>query len=339
MAAVSTAHSILSECYLGETMKLFALPCCLVCLCLLVAGRGRAAEDEYAVVNGVKLHYVAQGTGQAMLFLHGFPEFWYAWKDQLAEFGKTHRAIALDMRGYNLSEKPTKVESYAVPILVADIKAFLDRVSPGKKAILVAHDWGGAVAWVYAALHPETLEKLVIINAPHPTVFGRELQSNPAQQKASGYMTFFCSPGAEQLLSANNYAALSGAVFGGSTKPESFTPADRKAYLDAWSQPGALTGGLNYYRAAQLGPPALGSQAKSGLTAMQLPDVTVPTLVIWGEKDTALLIGNLDGLDKVVPHLTIKRIPNGSHWVVHEEPEAVNGAIHEFLATHAAGGN
>lgn len=286
---------------------------------------------EYVTVNGVKLHYVTQGKGQVILFLHGFPEFWYAWKDQLPEFGKTHQAIALDMRGYNLSEKPPKVTDYAVPTLVADIKAFLEKVSKGKKAILVAHDWGGAIAWVYAAMYPDTLEKLVIINAPHPTIFTRELQSNPAQQKASAYMNFFRSENAEQLLSANDYGALVTGVFGSSSKPDSFTQEDRKAYIAAWSQPGALTGGLNYYRAANLGPPSADSKEKSGLATMTLPPVKVPTLVIWGEKDTALLTGNLDGLDKVVPSLTIKRIPNGSHWVVHEEPETVNKAIHEFL--------
>jgi pimeloyl-ACP methyl ester carboxylesterase len=221
-------------------------------------------KHEYATVNGVKLHYVTQGSGQVILFLHGFPEFWYAWKDQIPEFGKTYQAIALDMRGYNLSEKPPKVEDYALPTLVADIKAFLAAVSKGKKAILVAHDWGGAVAWAYAALFPDTLEKLVIINAPHPTVFSRELQTNPDQQKASAYMNFFRSPGAEQLLSANHYAALSSGVFGSSAKPDSFTAEDRKAYIDAWSQPGALTGGLNYYRAAKIGPPAPGSTEKPG---------------------------------------------------------------------------
>lgn len=121
------------------------------------------SQHEYVTVNGVKLHFVAQGKGQVILFLHGFPEFWYAWKDLLPEFGKTHRAIALDMRGYNLSEKPPKVEDYALPLLIADIKAFLETVSKGKKAILVAHDWGGAIAWAYAAQYPQTLEKLVIV--------------------------------------------------------------------------------------------------------------------------------------------------------------------------------
>lgn len=278
------------------------------------------SQHEYVTVNGVKLHFVAQGKGQVILFLHGFPEFWYAWKDLLPEFGKTHRAIALDMRGYNLSEKPPKVEDYALPLLIADIKAFLETVSKGKKAILVAHDWGGAIAWAYAAQYPQTLEKLVIVNGPHPTIFARELANNPAQQKASGYMELFRSEGAEKALSANNYAGLAGAVFGSSKKPESFTPQDRKAYLEAWAQPGALTGGLNYYRANRFG-------------ALPMPKITVPTLVLWGEKDTALLLGNLEGLEPLVSSLTIQRIPGASHWVVHEEPEVITKAIRAFVTS------
>lgn len=294
---------------------------------------------RYETVNGVRLHYVTQGTGPVILFLHGFPQFWYEWKNQLVEFGRDYQAIALDMRGYNLSDKPKRVEDYAIPVLVADIKAFLDRVSPGRKAILVAHDWGGALAWVFAAQHPDSLDKLIIVNAPHPTIFARELRSNPAQQKASGYMNFFRSPGAEAILSAMNYAALATGVFGSATRPDAFTDADRKAYLEAWAQPGALTGGLNYYRAAQVGPPperadkAAPDDAKSSFSAQPPLYVNVPTLVIWGEKDTALLPGNLDGLDKFVPKLTIQRIPNGSHWVINEEPETINRRIRDFLAS------
>ncbi len=293
-------------------------------------------KDEYAEVNGVKLHYVIAGEKNAktILFLHGFPEFWYEWKDQLAEFGKDYRAVAVDLRGYNLSSKPPKVEDYAMPLLIEDIKGLLDTVSKGKRAILVGHDWGGALAWAFAAAHPDYLEKLVIINAPHPAVFQRELKSNPAQQKASGYMLLFRGEQAESILSSNNYAALSNAVFKSSVKPSLFTEEDQRKYIEAWSQPGALTGGLNYYRAAKVGPPAAGSQAGVSETLLaQLPSlkINVPTLVIWGEKDEALLTGNLDGLDQYVPELRVKRVPNGTHWVIHEEPALVNGYIRDFL--------
>jgi epoxide hydrolase 4 len=293
-------------------------------------------QHDYAEVNGLKLHYVKEGKGQqTILFLHGFPEFWYEWKHQLKEFGQDYTAVAYDQRGYNLSSKPEKVEDYAVPLIVADIKMMFEKfgTNANNKGILVAHDWGGAVAWAFAIRHPEYLEKLVIINAPHPGVFARELQANPEQQKASAYMNFFRSPQAEAGLSANNYALLQNAVFKASTKPEMFTEEDRKMYLDAWSQPGALTGGLNWYRAAQIGPPTGGDGQRTTNIATGLDSlmVKVPTLVIWGEKDTALLTGNLEGLDKFVPQLTIKHIPNGSHWVIHEEPALVNQYIREFI--------
>ena len=293
-------------------------------------------KHEYAEINGLKLHYVKEGKGKkTILFLHGFPEFWYEWKNQLKEFGKDYTAVAYDQRGYNLSSKPEKIEDYAVAKIVADIKAMFDKfgASPKNKGVLVAHDWGGAVAWAFAIRHPEYLDKLVIINAPHPGVFARELQSNPAQQKASAYMNFFRSPQAEATLSANNYATLQNVIFKSSTKPEAFTEEDRKMYVEAWSQPGAVTGGLNWYRAANAGPPTSAEPKRETNLAAGFDSlaVKVPTLVIWGEKDTALLTGNLDGLDKFVPQLTIKRIPNGSHWVIHEEPELVNQYIREFI--------
>ena len=289
-------------------------------------------KHEYADVNGVRLHYATTGKGKLIMFVHGFPEFWYEWKDQLAEFGKDYKAVAPDMRGYNLSSKPAELEQYQVKYLVEDLRALAEKLGH-KKFILVAHDWGGAVAWSFAIAHPEYLEKLVIINAPHPGVFARELRENPDQQKASQYMLFFRSPGAEAALSANNYSLLTQNILGELIKKGIFTEEDKKAYIEAWSQPGALTGGLNYYRAARVGPPSGDENKDGGSFAAGLPslDVKVPTLVIWGEKDTALLTGNLNGLDKYVPNLTIKRIPDGTHWVIHEQPALVNRYIREFI--------
>jgi pimeloyl-ACP methyl ester carboxylesterase len=289
-------------------------------------------EDHYAEVNGVRLHYVSAGKGPLILFLHGFPEFWYEWKDQLPEFGKDHLAVAPDMRGYNLSAKPEGIDRYQMKDLVEDVRALAQHLAPGKKFTLVAHDWGGAVAWAYAIAHPETLDKLVIVNAPHPGVFARELAQNPAQQKASQYMLMFRSPQAEAMLAANNYAGLVSAVLEPGLKNGVFTEEDKKAYIGAWSQPGALTGGLNYYRAARIGPPSpqdMPATAPPADPARFL--VRVPTLVIWGEKDTALLTGNLEGLDQFVPQLTIRRIPDGTHWVIHEKPAAINRMIRDFL--------
>ena len=293
-------------------------------------------EHDYAEVNGVRLHYAKSGSGQLMLFLHGFPEFSYAWNNQLQEFGRDHLAVAPDMRGYNLSSKPDALEQYRMPLLIEDVRALAAKLGYGanRKFILVGHDWGGVVAWAYAAAHPDTIEKLVIVNAPHPGIFARELRDNPAQQKASTYMLMFRGPDAEKTLSANNNQFLVDIVLGSGLKNGTFTEADKAEYLKAWSQPGALTGGLNYYRAAQIGPPpsgAAGSAAAPAAAAPAMPRIAVPTLVIWGEKDTALLTGNLDGLEAVVPQLTVKRIADGTHWVIHEYPAVVNKHIRDFL--------
>lgn len=289
-------------------------------------------EHRYAEVNGIRLHYAEAGEGALILFLHGFPEFWYEWKDQLREFGRDYHAVAPDMRGYNLSEKPEPLEQYQIQHLVEDVRALIDHLG-GKPCILVAHDWGGAVAWAFALQHPEYLAKLVIVNMAHPAIFGRELRENAAQQQASQYMLMFRSPEAEALLSAADYSGLVNAVLAEGLKNGHFTEADKDEYLAAWSQPRALTCGLNYYRAAAIGPPTAAGEAARGNFAVD-PEalvVQVPTLVIWGERDTALLTGNLDGLEEYVPELTLKRIPDGTHWVVHEQPALVNQYMREFI--------
>jgi len=295
-------------------------------------------KEQYVQVSGLRMHCMTAGKGPLILFLHGFPEFWYEWKNQLDEFSKDHLVVAPDMRGYNMSDKPDSEEQYRMGYLVDDVLNLADHYSHGKKFVLVAHDWGGAVAWAFAIAHPERLDKLVIVNAPHPGVFGRLLASDPKQQQASQYMLMFRSAQAEQMLSANNYTPLVTAVLGAGLKNGVFTEDDKQAYIKAWSQSGALTGGLNYYRANRVGPPASGQssdasetpQGSFGVDPSKLT-VKVPTLVIWGEKDTALLTGNLDGLDQFVPQLTIKRIPEGTHWVIHEKPAEVNGYIREFI--------
>ena len=287
-------------------------------------------KHDYAEVNGIRLHYAMNGSGKLILFVHGFPEFWYAWKDQLAEFGRDHCAVALDMRGYNLSDKPAEVDQYAIKYLVEDLRALAKSLGH-ERFIVVAHDWGGAVAWALAINHPECVEKLIIVNSPHPAVFARELAVSPVQQQASQYMLAFRSRKTEGMLSANNYAALVGIVMGEGLKQGFFTEADRDAYIAAWSQPGALTGGLNYYRASRVGPPSGDEQARTFEPGAKSMEVRVPTLVIWGEKDVALTLGNLEGLDAYVPDLTIRRIPDGTHWVVHEKPDLVNGYIREFI--------
>jgi pimeloyl-ACP methyl ester carboxylesterase len=237
------------------------------------------------------------------------------------------------MRGYNLSSKPDDVEAYHAKHLVKDLRALAEHLGH-QKFILVAHDWGGAVAWSAAMRYPECVEKLVIINSPHPAVFARELLNNPEQQAASQYMLLFRSSKAEQILSDNNYAGLLNMVTQFGSKWD-MTEEARQKYIEAWSQPGALTGGLNYYRVSPLYPPTSPEDEATIKSILNLPRemlaVKVPTLVIWGEQDRALLTGNLDGLQDYIEDLTVKRIPDGSHWVSHEQPERVNALIREFL--------
>jgi pimeloyl-ACP methyl ester carboxylesterase len=297
---------------------------------------------SYADVNGVRLHYARAGSGPLMVFLHGFPEFWYEWKYQLAEFSRDHTVVAPDMRGYNLSSKPTELAAYQMPQLVEDVRALsaeLLKTTGGTKFTLVAHDWGGVVAWVFAALHPELLDRLVIVNAPHPTIFGRLLREDASQQQASQYMLMFRGPQAETRLSENNYESLTKMVLADGIRNGTVSDADQKEYLAAWSQPGALTGGLNYYRASGVGPATASPAASTGAASPEAAPpatpplvVRVPTLVIWGEKDTALLPANLNGLDQVVTTLTVKRVPEGTHWVVREKAPEVNRLIRDYLA-------
>ena len=290
-------------------------------------------QSQYAEINGIRLHYVSVGAGKLVMFVHGFPEFWGEWEHQLTAFGKDHQAVAPDMRGYNLSSKPADVEKYHIKDLIEDLRALAEYLGH-QKFIMVAHDWGGAVAWSFAMRYPDWLEKLIIINSPHPAVFARELLHNPAQQKASEYMLTFRTPEAERILSKNNYAGLMQALSQFGSKWE-MTAEVRLKYIEAWSRPGALTGGLNYYRMSPLYPPTSKNDEEKIKGILNLPhemlEVKVPTLVIWGEQDQALLIGNLEGLEEYVSDLTIKRIADGSHWVTHEQPELVNSLIRDFL--------
>jgi pimeloyl-ACP methyl ester carboxylesterase len=317
-----------------------------------------AIVSRYADVNGLRLHYAVSGEGneRLILFAHGFPQFWYAWKDLLAEFGRDFLAVAPDLRGYNLSDKPAGAEHYTSRHLVADLRALAAHLGH-ERFTLVGHDWGGAVAWGLAIAHPELLEHLIIINSPHPAIFERELRENRAQQRASLYMRRFRQPSAEGWLAEDNFRRLGAALLDDGLARGYFTPADADAYLAAWAQPGALTGGLNYYRAMRLAPPTTAPATDQPAFIDDLPPldpaeaddpadlsarparprdpaaftVRVPTLVIWGERDTALLPGNLDGLTNYIPDLTIRRIPDAGHWVIHEQPALVIRHIREFV--------
>ncbi len=286
----------------------------------------------YADANGMRLHYASAGASgdPLMLFLHGFPEFWYAWRRQLAEFGRDRHAVAGDMRGYNLSSKPDGVDAYRTKHLVADVAGLIGALGH-RSCVLVGHDWGGSVAWATAIARPDLVDQLIIVNAPHPGIFGRLLAGDPDQQRASGYMLKYRGAGAEDYLTRDDCRELRTSIIELGKSRGYFDDADGAAYLDAWRQPGAVAGMLNYYRAMQMAPPH-----RDG-TPAQIPAlddgrlaVRVPTLVIWGMADRFLLPQNLDGLEDYVSDLRVHRIADGTHWVIHEFPGEVNAAIRAF---------
>jgi pimeloyl-ACP methyl ester carboxylesterase len=279
--------------------------------------------------NGQRLHTAVAGAGEPIVFLHGFPEYWGMWRRQLTRFADRHLCIAPDQRGYNLSSKPSAVRDYRARPLVEDVLLLADAFGAARFT-LVAHDWGGAIAWNVAAWHPERVRKLVILNAPHPVTFLRELRDNPAQVAASAYMTLFRMEKAERVMAEDGFRrlkAMSTDEWGANRG--TVDPAEVAAYVGAWSQPGALTGMLNWYRASPLHP----AEPEAPLPALDPAQfhVRVPTLVIWGERDRALLPAILDGLECHVDDLTVERIPDASHWVTHERPDRVNALIGGFL--------
>jgi len=288
--------------------------------------------DRFADVGEVRLHYAEEGHGKLIVFLHGFPEFWYMWKEQLEFFGRDHHAVAVDMRGYNLSSKPSNDSAYNAEVVASDIVALADHLG-AERFTLAGHDWGGVIAWQVASVHPERLENLVIINAPHPAIMARELVRNPAQMIASSYVLFLRAPGAARILSAFNFMVLRRGFLRRGLEAGYFSANDVDAYIAAWSEPGAIRGALAYYRAPVLKELLQRFRERNKPAAK----VGVRTLVIWGEQDAYLLGGNLDGIDQLVDDLVIERIPGGSHWVVHEQPVTVNLLMRKFMADSGSG--
>lgn len=290
-------------------------------------------DGHFAEVgDGIRLHYARCGDPDAplALLLHGFPEFWRAWAPLMPRL-RGRDVIAPDLRGFNRSSAPADVARYRLPQLIADVDGLLDALGRDD-CDLIAHDWGGAVAWAYAMARPRRVRRLAILNAPHPYTFWRELANSPEQQAASQYMNWLRRPGAEGPLAADGFARLEQFFLkmGGNAW---YDAAEREAYHAAWSQPGALTGGLNYYRASPLYPP---TDDDPGAARLSLEPsafrVTVPTLVIWGEADTALRPALLDGLETMVDDLTVVRLPEATHWLVHEQPAAIAAQLEPFLA-------
>jgi epoxide hydrolase 4 len=287
-----------------------------------------------ALPHGITLSCRVAGPPDApvLLFLHGFPEAAFVWDATLAHFAGRYRCVAPNLRGYERSSAPPEVEAYRAKHLVADIAALIDQLG-GPLEALVAHDWGGAVAWNVAVVHPRKLKRLVIFNSPHPATFLRELKHSPSQQAASAYMNFLRRPDAETLLSENDFGRMWPFLEGlGDTRGAWLTDAVKEQYRAVWRQ--GLRGPVNYYRASPLHPPSEGDDAVMKLELpAELTTVRVPTHVVWGERDHALLPGLLEGLQTHVPSLTLSRVPEASHWIVHEQPARVAREIEQALQT------
>lgn len=278
------------------------------------------------IVNGVRLHWVEMGAGPLVVLLHGFPEFWWGWHRQIPALAAAgFRVVAPDLRGYNLSDKPEGAASYRVSILVQDVVALIRHLG-AERAHLAGHDWGGVIAWRVAMRHAEMVDRLVIANAPHPSIFSREMR-RPRQFLRSWYAMFFQLPLLpEALFRANNYAVLERIFRHSPARPDAFSDEDVRRYKEAASRPGALTAMLNYYRSFAR---SLGRSSEGGAAPRRT--VHRPTLVIWGERDSALGPHNLDGLERWVPELRIERLPEASHWVLADAPARVNELMTEFL--------
>lgn len=293
--------------------------------------------------HGITLACRATGPRDApvLLFLHGFPEAGFVWDGMMAHFGDRYRCVAPDLRGYGGSSAPAEVEAYRARPLVTDLVGLIDLLVapvprgsdsvPGGRRLeaLIGHDWGGAIGWALAIQRPELMNRLVMVNATHPGAFLRDLQSDPRQQAASSYMDFLRRPDAGALLAENDFARL-WPFFTRMGGDAWLSDALRERYRSIWQQ--GLDGALNWYRASPLHPPA---GPDDPLHALSLtPDqlrVRVPTTVLWGEADTALLPGLLDGLDAWVPDLQVVRWADATHWVVHEHPARVAREIEAAL--------
>jgi pimeloyl-ACP methyl ester carboxylesterase len=272
-------------------------------------------EEKFIETNGITLHTMIIGEGPPLILLHGFPDFWYGWKSVIPDLKKDFKLIIPDMRGYNLSDKPKGLRNYKTEVLIEDIKGLIEALSLGK-VFLAGHDWGGAVAWAFAEKYPELIYKLAILNAPHMKIFAKQLRTNKEQQKASFYIFEFLKPNGEQLAIKDDFKWLKWAVFSGVKK--NFTDFDKEQYLKAWKQPGAVLSGVNYYKAN------VSYEDWSG-------KITVPTLVIHGMEDIAVLPTVLDGLSDYVNDLKVIRVDNSSHWVMHDQPELVVSSFKEFF--------
>jgi epoxide hydrolase 4 len=278
-------------------------------------------RDGYVEVGDVRLHYVEAGSGPLIVLLHGFPEFWFGWRLQIAPLAAAgFRVVAPDMRGYNLSSRPTDVAAYTGDRLAADVRGLIRELG-SESALLVGHDWGGTAAWTTAMNHPEVVDRLAILDAAHPRSLQKGLR-NPRQLRKSWYFFFFAIPALpERVVRSRHWRFLR--RFVRAARP-AYTPQDIERYVEAWSQPGAASGMINYYRASV--------RESSKRPKPQIPPISAPTLVIWGQEDDYLGRGvrqpdraDVPGLDRV------EELPGASHWVHHDEHERVTQLLIDFF--------
>ena len=277
---------------------------------------------SYADVNGVRLHYAEAGSGPLVVLLHGFPEFWYAWRRQIpALAGAGFRVVAPDLRGYGLSSKPAGWRSYSTDRLAGDVAGLIRHLG-AERAHVVGHDWGGVVAYTTAMEHPELVERLAVLNVPHPARMVEGLRTL-RQLRKSWYMFAFQLPRLpEEAIRRGGFAAFKEGFR--DEAPGSYSERDIELYEQAWEQPGAVTGMVNYYRASLRQSPRKSQQ--------RLRPIGAPTLVIWGERDRHLGAELAEPDHKWVPDVRVERLPDASHWVEHDAPDRVNELLLEFLA-------
>ncbi|MCJ7703481.1 MAG: alpha/beta hydrolase [Anaerolineales bacterium] len=289
-----------------------------------------SASLEYKMIstNGVNLHVVFAGPqdGKAVILLHGFPEFWRGWKKQIEPLASAgYRVIVPDQRGYNLSDKPKYVSAYHIDILVRDITGLMDTLGH-ERAFIVGHDWGAAVAWQLATYYSGRVEKLGILNVPHPVVMVQTLRKSIRQLRKSWYMFFFQIPWLPEWSLGRNNAQGASELLHRSGKPGTFTDEDLVHYRQAWTQPGALTAMVNWYRSAIRS--GLGNNFKSALI---LPRISVPTLMLWGKQDGALSCEMAQPSIDLCTDGNLIFFEEATHWVQHDEPEKVADHLLEFF--------
>lgn len=274
-------------------------------------------------VNGVSLHVAQAGPedGSLVILLHGFPEFWFGWRDQIGPLAAAgNRVLVPDQRGYDLSGKPKGVDAYRLDLLAEDIFALADAVGRERFSV-VGHDWGAAVAWWMATRRPSRLDRLVCLNAPHPAIWLREMTQDPVQRRKSRYVQMLRLPILPELMvKAGGYRGLSDA-FASSIRPEAFGPAAMARYREAWARPGALTATLNWYRAL----------FRQALPVPEPGSIPTPTLVIWGDQDAFAEPRLAEASAELCAEAQVLHLPDASHWVVHDRPDDVRDALLAFL--------